>query len=1121
MNSTDNYALLIDKINIFIRKYYFNNFLRGLIFLGAGLFSAYVIITVSEYFGNFNILFRTLLFYFFICINIGLIGWLIVPSLLAWLKIRKSITHDEAAEIIGKHFSSVNDKLLNTLQLKKQAADDVQHRALIEASIDQKIENLKPVSFPSAINIKENAKYLKWALFPAGVICIIAFAAPSVLTESTKRLIRHNEYFVPVAPFSFIVQNKSLSVVQGDDLKLDLKLAGDRLPSDVYIETANNTFKLDKENISRFHYLFTNLQQNTSFRLTGNGFTSATYEIKVNLRPALLHFDVELNYPAYLHKKNEKIANAGDLTIPAGTVVNWSFHTQNASSLLFNMNGNTSAISSTTADVFEHHEKVYKNEVYKITPVNTSVSHSDSASYRVNVIADEPPTITVNEKQDSVSSKALYFDGKIQDDHGFSSLTFHYLVGAPGDKAHQKSFTKAVKADLSQSQADFFYFWSLKDLGIKPGDQVTYFFEVADNDEVSGPKKARTPERTLTIPDTKELNNELNAGTEAVKQKMQSAIKIAGQIEHDSQKFNQMLLDKNSLSFDEKKQIEDLLQKRKELNDLVKEIQDDNKKNVYNRQENQQQNKDLAEKQQQMEQLLNNVLDPKTQQMLQKLQEMLQQEQKDNTRDGLSKMQMDNKSLKKELDRMLELYKKLEFEQKLNQNVDQLNQLAQEQQKLSGQAKQPNADQQELQKDQQKLNQDFQDVKKSLDELQKVNDQAEHKQEFENPKQDEQSIDQQMEKSADELKKNNPSKASQSQQQASKEMKQMAGKMQKKEEEGEESENTVDAQQLRELLKNLINSSFEQEKVMQTLKTTAPTDPNYISLAQNQKNIKDNLKTAEDSLYALSRRIPQIQSTVNQEVAGINNHIDQALEQLGDRRTAEASLNQQYAMTSMNNLALLLSEALDQLQKSMNKGGGKGKGKQQSVSQLAKMQQQLNENMEKARQQMQQQGSQGNQGKNQSGNNGKSQNGNNGNISEQLAKLARQQQEIRQALEQINRDDNKDGTGSLGNLDKISKEMEQTEHDLVNRRITEEAIKRQQQIQSRLLDAEKAEQERDQDQQRESNAGKDIPPGYIKALQEYQQVQQKQTEQVKTVPPAINFYYKSKIKYYFDLLNAK
>src|SRR5580704_13675968 len=216
MTSAGNYELLIEKINVFIRKYYFNKFLRGLIFLGAGLFSAYVVITVGEYFGDFNSTLRTILFYFFIALNLGFICWLILPSLLAWLKLGKSLTHDQAAEIIGKHFSDVSDKLLNTLQLKKLSGEDAQHRALIEASIEQKIETLKPVSFPSAINIKENSKYLKWVIFPAGVICILAFAAPSVLTESTKKLIRHNEYFVPVAPFDFVVQNKTLSVVQGD-----------------------------------------------------------------------------------------------------------------------------------------------------------------------------------------------------------------------------------------------------------------------------------------------------------------------------------------------------------------------------------------------------------------------------------------------------------------------------------------------------------------------------------------------------------------------------------------------------------------------------------------------------------------------------------------------------------------------------------------------------------------------------------------------------------------------------------------------------------------------------------------------------------------------------------------
>ncbi len=1112
MQSSDNYLALINKVDAFIRKYYLNNLLRGIIFLGAGLLTAYITITLLEYFGNFNTLLRTILFYSFILLNLLLLLWLVIPSLFAYLNLGKTISHDEAAEIIGQHFGDVKDKLLNTLQLKKQAEQNEYHRQLIEASINQKILALNPVSFPSAINLKHNTQYLKWVGFPLALIILIALIAPTILSEGTKRLIYHNRHFAPKAPFKFIVQNNNLSVLQGSDFKLDVKLEGNNLPANVYLQTGNNTFKLDADNISKFHYLFTNLQQNTTFRITANGFSSDAYVIKVNLKPSLLNFDVELQYPTYLHKTSEKLSNAGDLNIPVGTVVKWQVHAQHAEQLQFTAGNNAKLLQAKNDGIFENTERILKSTIYKILPMAAGNRQGDESSYHINTIADESPSIDLIEKQDSVSSKAVYFNGDIKDDHGFSALTFHYSTGKPGSAV--KTFSRPVKANLNNTQSTFFYYWDLKDLAAKPGDQVSYYFEVADNDAVSGPKKARSPERILQVPTEKEINQQLNANTQAVKQKMQSAIKLAGQVERDAQKLNQLLLNKNTLSFDEKKQVEDLLKKKAELNNLVKEIQQENKKDQFNRQENQEQSAELQQKQKNMEDLFNQALDEKTQDMLKRLQELLEKDQKEGTRSELSKMQNDNKSLKKELDRMLELYKQLDFEQKLNQNINELNKLAEQQKKLAEQTSQPNTDKQKLQKEQQQIQQNFEEVKKSIQELDKANQQLEQKNNFEKPEKEQQAIDEQMNTSKEQLQKNNRPKAAQSQQQAAKQMQQLAQKMQQNQQQGEEEENMVNAQQLRELLKVLVNSSFEQEKVMQSLKGMSANDPAYVGTAQRQKDIKDNLKTAEDTLYALSRRIPQIQSTVNAEVKGINDNIDRAIDLLGDRRTAEANRNQQYAMTSMNNLALMLSEALENMQNAMNKSGGKGNKKQQSMQQLSQMQQQLNKNMQKMRDQLQQQGNQSQSAKGQS-------NATN-NISEQMARMARQQQQIRQQLEQLSRQQNKDGTGKLGNLDKISKEMEQTEGELVNKRITDESLKRQQQIQTRLLEAEKAEQEREQNKQRESRAGKNnLPPGYVKALQSYQQQKAKQTEQIQTVPSALNLYYKQKIKRYFDQLNAK
>jgi len=344
--------------------------------------------------------------------------------------------------------------------------------------------------------------------------------------------------------------------------------------------------------------------------------------------------------------------------------------------------------------------------------------------------------------------------------------------------------------------------------------------------------------------------------------------------------------------------------------------------------------------------------------------------------------------------------------------------------------------------------------------------------------------------------------------------------------ESEEEENEVNVKALREILDNLVSSSFDQEKTMQTVRGINTSDPLYVLQTQKQRDIKDNLKMIEDSLYALSKKVPQIQSVVNKEIQAINFNVGKSIESLGERRTAEANRNQQFAMTSINNLALMLNEALDQLQQAQQNGkpGGKGK-KKQSLSQLGKMQEQLNKNMQKAREEMQKQAAQKKQGQQPGQQPGQGKQGRQGEVqgqgmSEQLARMAREQQLIRQAMQEINRLENKDGRKGLGNLDQLMKEMEQTETDLVNKKIQQETLNRQQEILSKLLQAERAERERELDDKRESKEGAVTAPNQKIILEEYRKIKQKETDLLKTVPPSLNSFYKIKVGDYFKYLNS-
>ena len=98
--------------------------------------------------------------------------------------------------------------------------------------------------------------------------------------------------------------------------------------------------------------------------------------------------------------------------------------------------------------------------------------------------------------------------------------------------------------------------------------------------------------------------------------------------------------------------------------------------------------------------------------------------------------------------------------------------------------------------------------------------------------------------------------------------------------------------------------------------------------------------------------------------------------------------------------------------------------------------------------------------------------------------------------------------------------MEQNETDLVNKRITSEMLQRQQEILTRLLDADKAEKERGEKPERESTTGREelrkMPP----SLAEYLKQKQAEVDWYKTVPPSLKPYYKSLAEKYFKSIGA-
>ncbi|MGB0881414.1 MAG: DUF4175 family protein [Vicingaceae bacterium] len=1118
---SNNYQILIQKLDAFIRKYYKNRLLKGGIYSFGLLLASFIIFTTIEYFGQFSITGRTILFYSFLAITIYLLGNYVVIPLSKLYKFGKVINHNQAAEIIGNHFDEVKDKLINVLQLEHKAASS--NNQLLLASIDQKSLELKPVPFTGAIDFSENKKHLKYLFIPLLLLLGISIVSPKIFTVGTERLVNHTEYIAPVAPFNMEIKNENLEVLKNKDFELAVTVSGNQLPDKLYLEFDGNKFPLSKTDKRNYTYTFKNVQNKKDFKLYAAGFYSKNHELVVIPNPILTDFSVSLEYPKYLNKPKESLKNTGDLVLPEGTKIKWNIQAEDADYIYFVAAGSSNQLKSSGTQFV--HEKIAKeNTAYAIIPSNSFVEFGDTIQYALQVITDKFPAITVNEKKDSANDNRFYFRGEISDDYGFSGLTFNYRLVTKQDSVSRNNKLQTIQIPYNSSVAldEFFHFWNLEELNIRPGDELVYYFEVWDNDGVNGRKSAKTSLKTVKSKSIDERDADASKSNKEIKKNLSESISEAKQIQKDLEDLKKKLSEKKKVGWEEKEKMKELLEKQKELEKKVNEIQKENELNNKQKSEYKQYSEEMLQKQEQLQKLFDELMTDEMKEMMEQLQEMMEKMDKNMMEEEMDKMEMSNKDLEKELDRSLELFKQMEFEQKLEDVKSKLEELADKQEQLSEDTKDKKESAEDLKKKQDELNKEFEDVKKELDELEKMDEELENPNGMEETKKEQEEISEEMEKSSEQLGSKKNKKSSESQQKAADKMNEMAQKMAAMQSQAQNSGEDMDA--LRQLLDNLLHLSFEQEELMENYKSMNRKSPEYVAITQQQKKLKDDAKMIEDSLFALSKRVVQLESTINKEIAAINNNMEKTIGFMAERQIPMAAARQQYVMTSINNLALLFDEALQQMQAqaqqkpgegSCSKPGGNGKPKP-GMGSVAKMQKQLQKQLEAMKKAMEQGKKSGGKKPGQKPGQGEGEGmgmpGGKG-MSKSLAKMAAQQAKIREELNKLK--NGKNGSGVNG----LSKMMEQNETDIVNKRITQQTLNRQKEILTRLLESEKAEREREWDDKRESKEGKDLEKGNPELFFEYNQLKQQEVDLLKTTPPNLNIFYKKKVSQYFQNIN--
>ncbi|MBQ9418551.1 MAG: hypothetical protein IJU19_08245 [Bacteroidales bacterium] len=1071
---------------------------------------------------------RGLLFWGGIMLTVAAAGWLVVRP---WMKMRgigRRISHSEAALIIGKHFPEVSDRLLNLLQLMGEDESKAGDESLLAAAIAQKTAQLRPVPMLSAIDLGANRRYLKYALPPLGVITLLLIVAPRWITDPSRRIVHYTEYYERPAPFRFVVENEHLEVQRGEDIEIRVGVAEARaIPSEVYLCEGGRRHRMSALGKEDFSYQFKQVNSDMRFVIEGGGVVSKSYLITVRPNPSVIDYVMTLTYPTYTGYAAETLTGIGDAAVPEGTLARWIFHLQDADSLVF-MIGESRQVLPCENGQAEVSLRAMQSTDYAFCAYN-QFRTSDTLHYRLTAIADAAPMIAVEEVVDSAYPDRRMFFGHIKDDYGFSRLAFVHHV-----ENHTPS---EVELALGEGVAQEFSFsFNLAELPLAPGERITYYFEVRDNDALHGPKATRSRIFEYAEPTAEEIDSIISRGESGIKQSMESQMEAVRQLQQEIADMQRRLLDKKELGWQEKKDLEQLAQKQRQMQQMMQQIRQQIQENNRLEQKYREQSEQLLEKQREIERLMNEVMDEKMQETIAEIERMLSEMDKNKVQEGLDQLKISNKELEQQLDQNLELLKHLELEKQVEQAVEKANQLAAEQRDVSRETQEHKGkSNEELQEKQQQLNDRFQQLKEDISQIEQKQQSLDPSNPFKSPNEIERQVEQHQQQATHQMQQGNNKDASQQQQQAADGLEQLAEELNNVLEEMEQEELAEDAEQVRRLLKNIVQLSINQEELIGEVNKVYIQDPRYQSIIARQNRVKDDFRGVEDSLRAVARRQVQIASVVARELAEVNSAIGRSLGSLlymnqgfyNGYTNRSAASPMQYSMTSLNNLALMLAESLDQMQNQMRqnaqrqKGGKqrmKGNNKQQcnnpgnrpSPQSMRQMQQELNRQMEALKKQLDRQGKQPS---------GRHQVGQGQTMSEEFARMAAQQEMIRRMMQQYGQElkEGNAGNGQLAReIDQLLRQMEQTEADLVNRTITQQTLHRQQQIMTRLLEHEKADMEREKDDRRESHEANSLYAQPSPAeLEKYRKQTHPNAESLPSAPPSFTPYYRQKVNDYF------
>ncbi|OGU58548.1 MAG: hypothetical protein A2315_16730 [Ignavibacteria bacterium RIFOXYB2_FULL_35_12] len=1035
--------------------------------------SSFFIFTLIEVFANSNSTVRTIFFVLFLIVAIAALVVLFILPLLKYFKILGKPDYDSVARKVGSNFPEVKDELLNALQLNSIHDKQLYSSGLIGAAFIRIYEKVKNISFDSAISF-EKVKKLLYYVTGVSVFIVLLFWAIPGLKAASGRLLNFNQEFIPPQKFYFEISPGNAQVTKGQNVIIKVQVKGEK-PKEVFLafkdidQTNFNLQKLSADSLGNYNFERHLIRNTFIYFATAENISGDEYKIEVIDRPVIKSLEITINSPNYSKIPTVQQKDNGNITALNGSTVNLEVASSKELSKAKLFFGDSISAEMKTSDSKASLSfRVRKDNSYQIILADEKENQNLSPiTYTIKTLFDAYPSIemiTPNRDVSLANDNRLPILVKITDDYGFTKLNLNYRLSASRYEPEQMQFSSIeIPINKNEREVDLPYVWNLSRMTLGTDDVVTYYLELFDNDNVSGPKSTKSPEFKIRVPSLDEILAKVEDTQQKAQEELIKTLKEAEELKENLEKLNQeMKQDKKELTWEEKEKIENALNKFEELQNKVDEVSKQLGKMQNELQQNNLLSKETLEKYMELQELFQELTSDEMKKAMEQLRNRLNEMNRQQAQQDMQNLKIDEEMFQKSIERTINLLKRIQVEQKIDEMLKRTEQLAENLEKLEKQTGESDLSKQQDKKElADKQNQAGKEMEKLEKEMKELSDKMKSLEDMPNEQMDKameemenQDNQELSEEAMKNLMQNQKQMAQNNQSQMSKNMKQMNQMMKQLQQAMQQMNQMQTFTDMMKILDNLLTLSKKQEELKKESQNLNPNSSQFNENAQQQNNLSRSLDNILSQMSELSQKTFAITPEMGKAMGDANRKMQESIQAMQNRNGNMAANNQGEAMKSLNEAATMMKSSME----AMMQGGGQG-GMMSLMQQLQKMsgmQMSLN-NLT----QMLQQGMQGKLSPQQQA---------------ELQRLGQQQELIRKSLEQLQNEAKQTGQSKKmpANLENILKQMQEVVSDMQTERLNDELVQKQERILSRLLDAQRSINERDYEKERESFTGENM-----------------------------------------------